>query len=361
MMNVFRYFTPAIIILLITSPIVGVVVSHSTVCAAEPSDRAAAKFRGVAYVSWSPDDYASAGSKESLSALKNTGANYVSVLVTQFVSCSTSNTIFADPQLTPTDAAVTDAINDAHALGMGVLLKPQLLCVDGSCGQGDLAPTDPAAWFASYKTFINHYAQIAQNNGVELFCVGCELNQLDTSNYSANWSAVINGVRAVYNGPLTYAAGWWTYARIPFWGLLDYAGIDAYFPLSNARTPSVTALVDAWSQYDYHGTQRDWTQEIQTWQATVQKPVIFTEIGYRSVDYTAQDPGNWQKKGAYNANGQANCYSAALQVFANKSWFAGMFWWSWSPDPNAGRARDTGYTPQHKPAQNVLISYWIRT
>ena len=128
------------------------------------------------------------------------------------------------------------------------MLKPQLYCENGQ-GQGDLTPTDPAAWFASYATFINHYAQIAQNNGVELFCVGCELNHLDTSTYDANWRTVISGVRAIYNGPLTYAADWSTYARIPFWGALDYAGIDAYFPLSNAKTPSVADLVRGWSNY----------------------------------------------------------------------------------------------------------------
>jgi hypothetical protein len=359
-MKIYKQVTPVIVILLTTVLFVGVVTIHSKDAAAScPIAGAALKYKGVAYVSWSPDDYASAASQQSLSALRNTGANYVSVLVTQFVSSSTSNTIYPISEQTPTDAAVTDAIHDVHALGRGVLLKPQLLCADGSCGQGDLAPADPAEWFASYATFVDHYARIAQNNGVELFCVGCELNKLDTSNYDTNWRTVISGVRAIYHGPLTYAADWSTYARISFWGALDYAGIDAYFPLSNAQTPSVTSLVDAWSNYDFYGTQHSWTQEIQTWQATVQKPVIFTEIGYRSVDYTAQDPGNYQRTGAYNANGQANCYEAALQVFANKPWFAGMFWWSWSPDPNAGGAGDTDYTPQHKPAQNVLTSHWL--
>jgi hypothetical protein len=317
------------------------------------------KYKGVAYVSYAPNEYGSAGSNSSLDALKSTGANYVSVIVTQYLSSTTSNTIFPDPNRTPTDAAVTDAINDIHARRMGVMLKPVLLCEDGH-GPDMLNPTNHAAWFASYATFINHYAQIAQKNHVELFCVGCELNLLDTSHYDANWSTVISGVRAIYNGPLTYAAEYGSYARVPFWGLLDYAGIDAYFPLSNAKTPSVTDLVYGWSHYvDSDGTTHNWKHEIETWQATVHKPVIFTEIGYRSIDYAAQYPWNYLETGAYNGLGQANCYEAALQVFANKPWFAGMFWWAWSPNPKAGGAGDTSYTPQNKPAQSVLTEDWL--
>ena len=359
-MNVYRYVTPLIVILLLTVLFVGVVTIHPTIGTAAPFplEGAALKCKGVAYLSYAPNEYASAGSNSSLNALKSTGANYVSVLVTQYLSSSTSNAIFPDPNKTPTDASVIDAINDIHARGMGVMLKPQLYCEDGQ-GQNDLAPTNPAAWFASYSTFINHYAQIAQKNHVELFCVGCELDHLDTSTYYSNWRTVISGVRAIYYGPLTYAADWSTYARIPFWGALDYAGIDAYFPLSNAKTPSVADLVGGWSHYvDDDGTH-NWTNEIETWQATVHKPVIFTEIGYRSIDYAAKNPGNWEETGVYNANGQANCYEAALQVFANKPWFAGMFWWGWTPNPKAGGAGDTGYTPQNKPAQSVLTADWL--
>jgi hypothetical protein len=354
-MNVYKRVTPLIIILLLTVVFVGVVTIHATIGTAtsSPVEGAALKYKGVAYYSYAPNEYASAGSNSSLNALKSTGANYVSVLVTQYLSSNTSNAISPDPS-TPTDASVIDAINDIHARGMGVMLKPQLNCEDGQ-GPGDLAPTNPAAWFASYATFINHYARIAQKNHVELFCVGCELGKLDTSTYYSNWRTIIRGVRAIYHGPLTYAPSNWeqSYMHVPFWGLLDYAGIDAYFQLSNAKTPSVADLVCGWSHYvDNEGTH-NWTHDIETWQATINKPVIFTEIGYRSIDYTASN-----ERGAYNAQGQANCYKAALQVFANKPWFAGMFWWAWSPDPKAGGAGDTGYTPQNKPAQSVLTADW---
>jgi hypothetical protein len=363
-MNVYRHVTPLIVILLLTVLFVGVVTIHPTTGKAAPVLHAggALKYKGITYFGYA-DEYDSPGSNVSLNALKSTGANYVAVTVMQYLSNSTSNTIFPDPNQTESDASVIDAINEIHARGMGVMLKPMLDSTNRSFGQGDLTTTNPAAWFASYSTFINHYAQIAQKNHVELFCVGCELDHLDTRIYDANWRTVISGVRAIYKGPLTYAANWWRYRGVPFWNALDYIGIDAYFPLSTAQTPAEVDLVGAWSGYfstisldiGYH----NWLQEIEAQQACVGKPVLFTEIGYRSCDYTAKNPGDWDKTAVYNASGQTNCYEAALQVFANKPWFAGMFWWSWQPNPKAGGAGDTDYTPQNKPAQNVLTADWL--
>ena len=351
-MNVYRRVVPLIIIVLLIVLSVSVVTMQPTIPSAAQSrvTWSALNYRGVSYVSYTPNGYFSAISKSSLNALKSTGANSVALIVFWKLDTHTSNTVYPDPNATPTDAAVIAAINDIHARGMRVMLKLHLVYGDH---YGDIEPTDPAAWFASYATMCDHYAQIAQANGVELFCVGSELNGLDTSNYSL-WSTLISGVRAIYSGPLTYAALFWNdlYSQVPFWGLLDYVGIDAYFPLSSAQTPSVADLVTGWSSYNDGTTVHNWTQEIETLQATVNKPVIFTEIGYRSADYAAKQPSNDSVE-PYNGLGQANCYTAALQVFANKPWFAGIFWWGWSPE-NAGGAGNTGFTPQNKPAQSVL-------
>ncbi len=95
-MNVYRHVIPSIVILLLTVLFVGVVTIHPTIHTAAPFplEGAALKYRGVAYLSYAPNEYASAGSNLSLNAVKNTGANYVSVLVTQYLSNNTSNTIF---------------------------------------------------------------------------------------------------------------------------------------------------------------------------------------------------------------------------------------------------------------------------
>jgi homoserine trans-succinylase len=47
---------------------------------------------------------------------------------------------------------------------------------------------------------------------------------------------------------LTYAANWDDFDKVPFWNELDYIGIDAYFPLSDATTHRCWNL-DAWQQH----------------------------------------------------------------------------------------------------------------
>jgi hypothetical protein len=360
-MNVYRHVTPLIVILLLTVLFVGVVTIHSTIdtAASFPLEGGALKYRGFDYVAWwyttPPGDFSSSAAQASLNASKSTGANWVGVNVWWVQSSSTSNTIYPDSYYTQTDAAVIDAINDIHARGMSVMLKPIDTVIGGN--SSTITPTDPTAWFASYAAFINHYAQIARDHGVELLCIGTEANGIDEAHYS-NWSTVISGIRAIYSGPLTYAPMETEYKRVVFWGLLDYAGIDAYFPLSDAKTPSVVDAVTGWSRYVHNGETHNWLQEIETWQAAINKPVIFTEIGYQSVDYGAS---GYKSSGPYNPQLQANCYQATLQVFANKPWFAGMFWWTWYPDPNAGGAGNADFTPQNKPAQSVLTADWLGT
>jgi hypothetical protein len=62
------------------------------------------------------------------------------------------------------------------------------------------------------------------------------------------WSQLIKKIKKIYF-KLTYAANWDDFDKVPFWNELDYIGIDAYFPLSNATTPSVLELNDAWQQH----------------------------------------------------------------------------------------------------------------
>ena len=60
------------------------------------------------------------------------------------------------------------------------MLKPHVdLTEDSAHYRGEIGPdftaADWAAWFASYRPFILHYAEMAERTACELFCVGCEL------------------------------------------------------------------------------------------------------------------------------------------------------------------------------------------
>jgi hypothetical protein len=156
--------------------------------------------------------------------------------------------------------------------------------------------------------------------------------------------------RSVFKGKLTYAANWDEYTRTVFWENLDYIGIDAYFPISEAHTPDIGELRAGWKKY------KDQMKAIS--QAT-NKPVLFTEYGYRSMDFSAKTP--WMDRQDVNVNlmAQVNATTAILEEFWEEEWFAGGFVWKWFINhKGSGGKGDTNFTPQNKPAQIVIRDFY---
>jgi hypothetical protein len=266
-----------------------------------------------------------------------------------------STAIYSDTQRTHTDEEIIETIQEVHQRDMAVMLKPHVDVQDGTW-RGELTPSNPDLWFANYEAFISQYAEIAASNSIELFSIGTELASLSGDSYNTHWDSVIDAVEARYSGLLTYAANWGRkpdaeYLNVSFWDRLDLGGIDAYFPLSDERDPSLEQLIAGWSSYD----GQCWTCDVEAWQASLGKPVIFTEIGYASRDYAAREP--WLADiESPNCDLQARAYRAAVEVFGDKPWFQGMFWWAWTPFSDAGGCCDRGFTPQNKPASTFLQS-----
>lgn len=314
---------------------------------------------GFNYTSWWYNEYLTSSSTASLGMMAGTGANWVAIVPTQYMATYTSNTIAPETLgRTATTAAVVKAIDDAHAKGLKVLLKPHI-DVQDNVWRGEIQPTNPGAWFASYSQMINSYAQLANSHGVEMLVVGTELSSMVMSPHYNDWANVISQVRARYNGPLTYAASQNDLAdpaTVSFSGLLDYLGADMYFPLSDAANPSVSELVDGWTNYNGFYGQANWLARIEAWQSYWNKPVIFTEMGYRSADYGTRAPWDFSFGGVYNGDLQAKAFDAAFRVFGNKPWLMGVFWWNWTVGSEGG-AGDTNYMVADKPAQNVVTSW----
>lgn len=352
---------------------------------------------------WQPSSYTNANSPASMSQVVATGANWIALVPTQYMDNVYSNTIApetVDPNTgvpgsgrTVSDAALIKAIDDAHLKGLKVLIKTHVdLLNGGDCPgeagvgawRGCIQPTDPAAWFASYQQMMTHYAQIAKDHGAEMMVVGTELYSMSGSSdpmysqdpttfpYYPYWNNLISAMRAIYSGKLTYAASQneigETY-HVSFSGLLDYLGADIYFPLSNQADPSFATLQNGWTtnngMYDYNRVA-----EVDAWQARWQKPVIFTEIGYRSINYDACAPwdfsadtvwcGDSSVPVTYNGYAQARSYDTFFKVWGNKSYLAGVFWWYWAIDPADGGVGDTGYTLVRKPAEST-VKWWFKS
>ena len=235
-----------------------------------------------------------------------------------------------------------------HKNGISVMLKPQLWISRGIF-TGTLKMDTEEQWKqleASYRDFILTYADLAAETHVEMLCLGTELEQF-VQNRPKFWDRLISEIREMYSGKLTYASNWDEFERVPFWSQLDFVGIDAYFPLSEAKTPTVEELVLGW---------QPWKEKIAALSSKTKKPILFTEFGYRSMDYTAKKPWLVDRSDEKpNMESQVNAKKAIFQTFWEEDWFSGGYVWKWFIDhERSGGEQDNRFTPQNKPSLKII-------
>lgn len=305
-------------------------------------------------------EFSSANFKQSVTNLSKTGANYVTLIIPYYQTDFKTTDIQAGYN-TPTDESLIQGIQHVRSLGMQVMLKFHLESKAGGWRAG-INPSDRASWFRNYGNMVEYYARIAKQYGVKSICLGAELIRMTVPSYNAtntsNWKALINRIRAVYpkeSGTLTYSAqrtdSYNEVGLIQFWGDLDYIGISGYYPLSPSEAyPTVESLKNSW-----HKIQ---VENIKPLYDKFQKPIVFTEIGYRSVNGANNAPSYWSQTGTYNGQLQANLYEALFSYWNNYSYMQGVQLWEWQSNPNAGGIGSVSYTPQNKPAQAVMTKWF---
>jgi len=246
-------------------------------------------YKGASLAGYWHDAYASRNAYAIVDYLHGVGANSVAVVASWYQETPASMTLNPDPLKTPTDSSLEAIIDTIHSLSMTVLLKPHVEVQTGEW-RARIQPGDLEAWFDSFTAFILHYARIAEDHDVELFCVGTEMVSLtNTEDKRQRWADLVEQVREVYSGKVTYSA----HERevlgsnpLPpsFWADFDYAATTVYYSLSEATAPSLEELLRAWPAYG---------EELDAWQAEHHKPVILGEIGYRSLAQCAHEPWAW--------------------------------------------------------------------
>ena len=236
----------------------------------------------------------------------------------------------------------------AHDRGLKVHLKPHIWMEGGAWRNAIAMETDADwdAWFAEYTACMLYYAQLAQSAGMDMLCVGTELHQTAVQQPD-RWRALISQIRATYDGPLTYAANWWEeYQEVAFWDALDFIGVQGYFPLEHGEEITVAELVQSWQP---HITQ------LAQLSAQWKKPILFTEVGYKSAPNAAQKPWEWEEYTGFSHvsyKTQTYCYEALFEALWHQPWFAGVHFWKWE----GGDPAD--FTPKGKPAAQVMAEWF---
>ncbi|MFK7991793.1 MAG: hypothetical protein AB8I08_37595, partial [Sandaracinaceae bacterium] len=178
--------------------------------------------------------YGTPSSAATLDALARRGVNWVSITPFGRVWDLQSTEIQMDFEAPYEEnrAAVRRMIAQAHERGIRVLVIPHLW-VEAGGWRGEMDPGSPVAWAryrASYHHFVTSWARDAAAAGADAFSLGVECKSW-SGRFGRFWQALIQDVRAIFDGYLTYSANWDEAEDVLFWDQLDLIGINAFYPL----------------------------------------------------------------------------------------------------------------------------------
>lgn len=284
-------------------------------------------------------------------------ANWVAIIPYAFIDGNTPEVWFDNEKQWwgEKSEGTMRSIEEARSKNLNIMLKPHVW-VKGQGWTGDFkleTEDDWQSWETNYERYILNHAKIAESTGVEAFCVGLEFKNV-VKERPEYWTKLIKKVRSLYQGKITYAANWDNYQNVTFWDDVDFIGINAYFPLSQEKTPSFELLKSSW--------EKD-KRALYNLSKKHRKPIVFTEFGYRSMDKAA---GNqWELEHHRRFEGQPNfevqkhAYAAIFETFWNEPWFHGGFLWKWYPDQQRTiEPNNSDYTPQNKPAEKIIREWY---
>lgn len=308
------------------------------------------KINGVSYV-------ASGISIDSshVNPVVNVNANYVSIMPFAFIRSLDNPKVnygWERQWFGETREGVTQYVEELRRANIKIMLKPQIWVTHGEF-TGYIEMDNEDDWKMledSYSKYILDFTDLAEKLNLDILCIGTELEKF-IENRPEYWTDLIKKIKERYKGKLTYAANWDEFKRTPFWNQLDYIGIDAYFPVSEKKTPSVEECLEGWKEHK---------SLIKSYNDSIRKPVLFTEYGYRSVNFTGREPWKVDRsENDVNLEAQVNATQALYETFWQEEWFAGGFVWKWFlQHDKVGGEDNNRFTPQNKPAEHLIKQYY---
>ena len=287
--------------------------------------------------------------------IARTGANTICFVVSAQQENCGSTSIFMDQRRTPPVARIRSLMRLARARGLRVVLMPIILLENAREGEwrGRISPANAnwQDWWEDYGNYIMHYARLAQLEKAEVFMIGSEL--ISTESQTDRWQELIRRVRKAYKGRVSYSANWDHYTSIKWWQDLDIIGMTTYYDLTGGKEPTVERLTEAW------GAIR---KEVLAWQRTINRPILFTEVGWPNQVTCAQYPWDYYRsEGKPDQTAQANCFESFFRTWIDEKAVAGFLVWEWRnhAGQNIG-PDDTSYVPCGKKAMQVIREYFQR-
>jgi hypothetical protein len=287
---------------------------------------------------------------QSIDEIASIGGDAVLLVVDARQENGTSSRIYLDMRMTPTPDQLGALIRHARSKGLRVILMPIVLldAPRGNEWRGTLKPASWEDWFDSYRDMLTHFAWIAAANEADVLVIGSEL--VSSESQKEQWRKTIDHVRGIFKGRLTYSANWDHYASIPFWDELDLVGMNSYYKLGPDRHVSLGQIQKRWQEIQ---------KDLLAFQSKVGKPLLFLEVGWCSLANAAHEPWDYTKQDEQiDLDLQKRLYEGFFTSWWGHPALGGFLVWEWTPGDGGPDHR--GYTPEGKPAEQVVREWFAK-
>ena len=291
-------------------------------------------------------DWGSDAIVPTLEAIRDLGANWVAIHPYASIDADGSLRWSAiDPENPP--AHIVRPIREAHRLGLNICIKPHIAYWRSPFSwRGEITFADDEQWRRFWQDYKKWITQVAAVSGeADGFVVGTELDL--TLDFEEEWRALIAEVRRHTDAPLTYAANWTDYRRVPFWDALDVIGIQAYFPLTDDP------------DYDEEDIRAGWAdkmRELSEYSQQHNRNILFTELGYNQSHQAPIEPWDYNVDGVEALPVQVYCMRTALSAIAAEPRVVGALLWKWFPHP---RPVGRNFQLASPPIKRVISEAWL--
>ncbi len=294
--------------------------------------------------------------REELAHIAASGATCVSLQAIYRMERHDSTEVVRHPTSSPTEASLRRTFRQARSEGLRMMFFPTINLRDeaenAKWWRGNIRPRDWALWWDNYTAFNVRLAALAQEEGVEWYSLGTEMES--THCFPDQWRRLTAEVRKVFKGKLTYSVNFDAHDSFMFGDCLDVIGMNTYDPIAKFDDyPSDDQIRDAWWWIVY---------KARTLQARFGKPVMITEVGYPSVAHAHVGPWDFRTDKPADPNLQEQLVRGALKVLRNWGDGAAVFYYLYGENlkqgVRPGGLADRTYAPWGKPVEATLLWYF---
>ncbi len=283
--------------------------------------------------------------KHSLSEMaRTTGCNTVILPVCAWQDHAYSTEVVTESPDVMDENDVSSVCEYARELDLKIILKAMVNCRDGYWRAyirffDSPVPTEPgwSDWFPSWGNHVERVAGMAENNHADLFCIGCEM--VGTDHRDLEWRRLINEVRSIYTGPITYNCDKYQEDRLTWWDAVDMISSSGYYPINQLEQNF--ARIKAVAERE-------------------KKPFMFMECGCPSRQNSQFRPNDWRYGGNTDINAQMQWYEAFTTCILRHPFVQGTGWWDWPATRlyqyDSG-TQNSGYCTYGKPANETLLVF----